>query len=158
MYVAIGATGVLVTVLTLGGAAWWQERQEAKKWKTVFSVPTVLSVEEMLSPGRFMLKLDSRLAAALQGEARPANLSEQLGFACLCLIKKRYAESARFYADAFAGQPELADDLQEGHRYNAARAVSLAAGQSKDAAKLDDKVRARLRQQALGWLRADLAL
>jgi len=33
-----------------------------------------------------------------------------------------------------------------------------AAGQAEDAAKLDDKERTRLRQQALDWLRADLAL
>ena len=33
-----------------------------------------------------------------------------------------------------------------------------AAGKGVDAGKLDDKERARLRQQALDWLRADLAL
>ncbi len=33
-----------------------------------------------------------------------------------------------------------------------------AAGQGQDAAKLDDKERARLRRQALDWLRADLVL
>ncbi len=33
-----------------------------------------------------------------------------------------------------------------------------AAGQGGDAAKLDDKEQTRLRQQALDWLRADLAL
>jgi hypothetical protein len=36
-------------------------------------------------------------------------------------------------------------------------AASLAGGQGKDADQLDDKERARLRRQALGWLRADLA-
>ena len=42
-------------------------------------------------------------------------------------------------------------------RYNAACAAALAAcGQGKDADKLDDKKRARLRRQALDWLRADL--
>jgi hypothetical protein len=34
---------------------------------------------------------------------------------------------------------------------------SPAAGQAKDAAKLDDEERPRLRKQALDWLRADLA-
>ena len=33
-----------------------------------------------------------------------------------------------------------------------------AAGQGEDTGKLDDKERARLRQQARAWLRADLAL
>jgi serine/threonine-protein kinase len=45
------------------------------------------------------------------------------------------------------------------HRYNAARAAALAGcGQGKDADKLDEKERARLRQRAREWLRADLAL
>src|SRR5262249_26295214 len=37
-------------------------------------------------------------------------------------------------------------------------AALAAAGKGEDAAKLDDKEKLRLRQQALGWLRADLAL
>jgi hypothetical protein len=47
-------------------------------------------------------------------------------------------------------------DLSErAHRRAAALA---AAGQGKDAAKLEDQERARLRQQALDWLRADLVV
>src|SRR5262249_31486845 len=56
-------------------------------------------------------------------------------------------------------EPKSADDLQAAHRYNAACVAALAAaGQGEDAAQLDDKGRAGLRQQALDWLRADLAL
>jgi hypothetical protein len=41
------------------------------------------------------------------------------------------------------------------YRYNAACCAALAAGgQGKDADKLDDKERARLREQACDWLRA----
>jgi tetratricopeptide (TPR) repeat protein/tRNA A-37 threonylcarbamoyl transferase component Bud32 len=106
-----------------------------------------------------MQALDQKLAAVLQGKSRPAGAAEQAGLAGLCVIKKRYADATRFFTDAFADKPTLADDLQAGHRYNAARAAALAAaGQGADAATLDDKDRARLRQQALGWLRADLAL
>ena len=55
-------------------------------------------------------------------------------------------------------QPTLADPLQSLHRYNAACAAALAAaGQGEDTGKLDGKERARLRNQALGWLRDDLA-
>jgi hypothetical protein len=36
--------------------------------------------------------------------------------------------------------------------------VLAAAGQGKDADKLDDKERTRLRKQALDWLRADLVM
>jgi serine/threonine-protein kinase len=81
-----------------------------------------------------------------------------LGLARLCALKKRHAAAARFYAEAFAAQPKLADDLQTQDRYNAACAAALAAaGQGADADKLSDGERARLRRQALGWLTADLA-
>jgi eukaryotic-like serine/threonine-protein kinase len=54
--------------------------------------------------------------------------------------------------------PALAGDLKVQHRYNAACAAALAGcGQGEYAAQLSDKERARLRQQALTWLRADLA-
>src|SRR5262249_14263223 len=63
------------------------------------------------------------------------------------------------YAAAFAADPMLADDLEWEHRHIAACCAALAAaGQGEDAAPLDDQERARLRQQALDWLRADLAL
>ena len=66
--------------------------------------------------------------------------------------------AADLYAAAFAADPRLADDLGTGRRYDAACFAALAAaGQGVDAAKLDDKERSRLRQQALGWLNAGLA-
>jgi serine/threonine-protein kinase len=62
------------------------------------------------------------------------------------------------YADAFAADAKLADDLQAFHRYNAACSAALAAaGKGTDADKLDDQEYTRLRRQALDWLRADLA-
>jgi tetratricopeptide (TPR) repeat protein len=106
-----------------------------------------------------MLAIEQKLAAVLSGGARPTDAAEQVGLAALCHIKKRYTDATRFFADAFKAQPKLAEDLQGGHRYNAACAAALAAaGKGEGATKLDDKERARLRQQALGWLRADLAL
>src|SRR5262249_49597576 len=83
---------------------------------------------------------------------------EQLGLAVLCQHhKKRYAAAAHFFADAFAANAKLADDLARQHRYNAACAAALAAaGKGQDAAKLEDKERNRLRKQALGWLQDDL--
>jgi Tfp pilus assembly protein PilF len=103
--------------------------------------------------------LDRKLAAVLKGQARPADAAEQLGLADVCRLTKRYATAVRFYADAFAADPKLSDDLRAGHRYDAACYAALAAaGQGTDAPKPDAKGRARLRGQALGWLRADLAL
>jgi serine/threonine-protein kinase len=98
------------------------------------------------------------LSAVLRGQARPAGAAEALQLALLCQRPKQlHAAASRLFADAFAAQPKLADDLQAAHRYNAACSAALAGcGQGQDAAGLDAGQRARLRQQALGWLRADL--
>jgi serine/threonine-protein kinase len=121
--------------------------------------PLRLAVTQQLRQCERLIALDEKLPALLKGEAKPADAAERLALAELCHQYKRlYAASARFYADAFADQPKLADDLRPQHRYHAARAAALAAaGQGEDAAGLDDRERARLRRQALDWLRADLA-
>jgi tetratricopeptide (TPR) repeat protein len=103
-------------------------------------------------------KVDARLAAILKGEEPPRDAERLAALARLCQVyKKRYADACRFYAAAFAVRPALADDPRAEHRYNAACVAALAAaGQGADAAVLEDKERARLRKQALSWLRADL--
>ena len=102
--------------------------------------------------------MELKLSAFLKGEFQPRENLERLALADVCRGKKLNHTAARLYADAFAADPKLADDLAAFHRYNAACYAALAAaGQGEDAAKLDDKERARLRRQALDWLRADLA-
>jgi eukaryotic-like serine/threonine-protein kinase len=108
-----------------------------------------------------LLALDAKLPAILEGKDKPADNAERLALARLCQepFKKLYAASARFYAEAFADKPELAKNPSNGHRYNAACAAALVGcGHGKDAAKLDEKERVLLRQQALDWLKADLVL
>jgi hypothetical protein len=64
----------------------------------------------------------------------------------------------RFYTEAFTAEPKRAADLAAGHRYRAALSAALAGcGQGQDTAGLSAAQRARLRRQALTWLRADLA-
>jgi tetratricopeptide (TPR) repeat protein len=116
-------------------------------------------VSQQLNLCEQMLVLDKKLAAILKGKAQPADAAEQVSLGHLCYINNQYADAARFFADAFAAQPALADDLPTSHRYDAACSAALAAaGQGKAADKMDDKERARLRKQSLDWLRADLAL
>jgi tetratricopeptide (TPR) repeat protein len=105
-----------------------------------------------------LVVLDTKLPRILSGEAQPAGAGECLAIARLCQMhKKLNAEAARFYVEAFAADPKLADDLRSSHRHNAACAAALAGcGQGEDAVKLDDKDRTRLRRQALTWLRADI--
>jgi tetratricopeptide (TPR) repeat protein len=104
-------------------------------------------------------KLEARLPRLLTGEDKPASVQESLDITVLCQAKRLHAAFARFSAHTFAAEPKLADHLPAALRYNAACAAALAAaGKGEDAAQLDDKERTRLRQQALDWLRADLAL
>jgi tetratricopeptide (TPR) repeat protein len=106
-----------------------------------------------------LVDLEARLPALLAGKLRPKDAAERLDVALLCShpSKGLPATAVRFYEEAFTDQPARADDLGAGHRYNAACAAALAAaGKGKDSGKLTATQRARLRQQALGWLRADL--
>jgi tetratricopeptide (TPR) repeat protein len=108
-----------------------------------------------------LIQLDAKLPALLGGQQRPADAAECLALARLCQrpFKTFFAASARFYAEAFAHDATLAEDLRESHRYHAACAAALAGdGRGEDAGKLDNQERARLRQQARDWLKADLAL
>jgi tetratricopeptide (TPR) repeat protein len=104
-----------------------------------------------------LLHFEPQLAAivqekALRTDADPALLAE------LCRCKHRFAASARFWQEAFAANPGLAEDAAKAPRYQAARAALLAAsGQGEDAAKLDERERAGWRKQSREWLQAELA-
>jgi tetratricopeptide (TPR) repeat protein len=116
--------------------------------------------QQRLKQCELLVTLDEKLPAILAGKAEPAGAPERLALGQLCWqYKHRYAAAARFYADAFATDPKLADDLQRQHRYHAACSAALAsAGQGEDAKDLSDQERLKLRQHALDWLRADLTL
>jgi tetratricopeptide (TPR) repeat protein len=116
--------------------------------------------EQWVRTAELFVALESKLPTILKGEAQPADADESIMLAQMCqMYKGLYAAAARFYAEAFMAQPRLAEKLgSEGSRYDAACAAALAGcGQGKDADQTDDKERARLRQQALSWLQADLA-
>ena len=124
------------------------------------------AIELGFIPARPLLARAERAAAAQDrfadfqnGRYTPAINEERLMMAEWCQVKKLNHAANGLYAAAFLADPRLADNLQAAHRCNAACFASLAAAsQGVDAAKLDDQERTRLRQQALDWLRADLAL
>jgi hypothetical protein len=95
------------------------------------------------------IEREGRLEAILAGTRRPSAL-ERTELAPLLCLKGRYAEAARMYADAFAEEPALSEDLTAGHRYNASCMASLAAG-------AEGADTADWRGRALEWLKADLA-
>jgi serine/threonine-protein kinase len=121
--------------------------------------PTRSSVTQLLRECERDLVLEKKLAAVRAGQEQAANNAERLALADLGQqpFKRYYTTSARLYAEAFANNPKLANDLERQDRYDAARSASLAAaGQGEDVRFLPDKVAFRLRQAALDWLRADL--
>ena len=95
------------------------------------------------------------LDAVRSGQASPAGPGEYLNFARMSQYTGHAA--ARLYGEAFALWPQLTGNPATGHRYNAACAAARAGcGKGTDTPK-DEEEQARLRQQALGWLRADLS-
>jgi serine/threonine-protein kinase len=108
-----------------------------------------------------LVELDGKLTTVREGKAEPTNAAERLALASLCQMpcKGLHYCAARLATDAFAADPKLADDPRKGHRYKAACSAALAAaGRAMDATNIPDEVASKLRRQALGWLRADLAL
>jgi Flp pilus assembly protein TadD len=122
--------------------------------------PRLPNLRTTLHSCQVLLAYDHLLPLVLQGTASPATADDGTTLAELCWqpYKQLYAASARLYRDAFAARPELAGQLRQEHRYNAAGCAVLAsAGQGRDAAGLDEKERVAWRRQALEWLQADLA-
>jgi serine/threonine-protein kinase len=114
---------------------------------------------EWLRNAERLKDLESRLPDLLHGKATPADAGEMLALAQFCQLHKNlhYAAAVRWFREAFATQPALVQDLSAGHRYNAACAAALAGcGKGEDAKALGQQERARLRRQALDWLRSDL--
>jgi eukaryotic-like serine/threonine-protein kinase len=101
--------------------------------------------------------LEARLPAVLKREFKPQDTAERLGLAGVCQAKKPHHAATCLYAAAFAADPWSASDRRAQHRYHAACCAALAAaGQGEDAAELGDAAKAKLRDQALDWLKADL--
>jgi serine/threonine-protein kinase len=121
------------------------------------------------------------LPAFLRGEYQPQDNDERLALVGACQSQGLCHAAARLYADAFAADPHLVEDLtleccsraaRGGKqpvgrleelsiqcRYPAARCAALAGcGLGEDGARLSEAERTRWRKQARDWLRADLAV
>jgi serine/threonine-protein kinase len=121
--------------------------------------PNLWDIGEALVSTEKMILVQEKFPAFLKGEFKPRNGDELHGLQGMCALKHLPLTACRMFADAFAADPKMADDLKMGHRYDAACDAALAAaGRGADCDKLDDKEKARLRSQALTWLQADLAL
>jgi tetratricopeptide (TPR) repeat protein len=104
--------------------------------------------------------LDSELADFLKGGRRSQKGQDLLQLAKYCQYAKRYySTAARLYHAAFEAQDTLTQDLKKGRRYDAACcALRAAAGEGQDPQLPVDGLPRKLRDHALAWLQADLAL
>ncbi len=124
------------------------------------NAPEYSEIKQQLQRCEYLHSNQDRVPALLRRESPPRDNAERLLLAVYCQEDKRYfATAAHFYAAAFAEDPTLAADLKKSQRYNAACVAAKAScGKGADAASLNTEERARLRQQALAWLRAELTL
>jgi serine/threonine-protein kinase len=115
--------------------------------------------ESAVLPGaRWLAGHPETLTALTPPDARDKEELTALDLAARARAKDRPALAARLYEVVLAVSPARARDLKAGYRSAAARAAVLAGcGQGKDDPPPDDRTRVKLRGQALGWLRADLA-
>jgi eukaryotic-like serine/threonine-protein kinase len=103
--------------------------------------------------------LDARLSAIIKGDQEPNDNAEWFRLAQRAYDKSLYATAARLWSEALETNPELADNRQAQHRYNAACAASLAGcGQGQDDPSPDEAAKDNLRKQALDWLKEEMAV
>jgi WD40 repeat protein/serine/threonine protein kinase len=94
--------------------------------------------------------IERKIAAGL------TNNAERLQFAQLAYDHRLFGVAARLWAEALSSDPKLGDDRQSQHRFKAARAACMAVSGAGDEPALDDAAKAKLRTQALDWLKAEL--
>jgi hypothetical protein len=103
--------------------------------------------------------LEERCPALLQEHDEAGLNAERVAVAQLAYRGKQFAVATRLWATALESDPRLGHDRQAQYRYQAARAAALAsASRSKDVPPLDDAAAAKLRGQALDWLKAELTV
>jgi tetratricopeptide (TPR) repeat protein len=105
-----------------------------------------------------LVELEYRFPAVIRGDDKLKDAVEQLEFARFASKTQHFGPAARLFFESFRADPSLAEDTQAANRYNAAcSAVLAAAGKGTDKPPPGEPEKARWRQQALEWLRADLA-
>jgi serine/threonine-protein kinase len=112
---------------------------------------------EALEIAERQVALAERLPGLLRGEDQPRDNRDRLAFAQMCYDRKLHARATRLWTEAFAIDPTLVEDPRKSTRYDAACSAALGgSGQAEDVSPTDETERAKLRDQALRWLTADL--
>src|SRR5262249_53904826 len=130
----------------------WQEDRDLAAIRDASALAKLPAEEQ-----RALARLWTSVAELWHKAEESADNAERLVLARTAYQRKQFATAARQWARALAGDPKLGDGRQAQHRYHAARAAVLAAaGQGQDEPPLDDAAKAKLRRQALDWLKAEL--
>ena len=103
-------------------------------------------------------ELAPRLSGILGGAGSPASPSEAVELAYLAHARLDSDGASRLFALAFRAEPRLAEDLEQGHRYNAACCAAMSAsGRGRRLTTTATTPAADARRSALEWLRDDLS-
>jgi tetratricopeptide (TPR) repeat protein len=112
------------------------------------------------APSRYCVSVATRLADLGLEENRQAVMKVPVVETRLAIaysLNGRNDKAVEYYRKRFQADPNLGDDPRAQHRYNAACVAALAAaGQGKDEPPLDDAAKAKLRGEALDWLKDEL--
>jgi serine/threonine-protein kinase len=93
----------------------------------------------------------------LENKYEPQENDERLALVGICQSTGRTRALAKLYAAAFAASPDMGDDIRVNRRTMGALAAACAGcGRGLDAGDLDEAEKAKWRETALQWLRADL--
>jgi serine/threonine-protein kinase len=111
---------------------------------------------QWLAEAERLLALEPKLAAIVVGKIKPMGAAEAIDFALLCRCKGQDAAAARFFREAFAARPGLAEEGTPHHRFLGACSTARAGCGLGGGSNLDEKERAVWRRQALEWLREEL--
>jgi tetratricopeptide (TPR) repeat protein len=98
-----------------------------------------------------LVQLDEQWPALKKGEIKPKDAAEKAEFANLCYYKKLYKDAVDLYVEILTAEPMLAAK----YRYEAATTAALG---GTDVNSSNQEEKAKLRQKALSWLQAELAL
>jgi eukaryotic-like serine/threonine-protein kinase len=120
--------------------------------------PLAVEAARRLADAERHALLAERLPRVISGEEQPDGGEDYLSYADFACGRRLYAAAVRLYERAMADDPKIFDPRSSDHRFRAACAAAQAGCDlGFDQPAPDDAGRARLRAEALAWLKADLA-
>lgn len=118
----------------------------------------IAKFQKRITDCELLYRKDAQLAALQRGVLKITDLPHALIMARFCQGKNLPLQAARFYEEAFEGDPKLANTVTGQNRLSAAKAALAAALGKNDAKKINDDDRSVWHRKAVDWMRAELAV